>query len=84
MLNRLHQGYLCIHSPQLSAYTTPQLCRECFFTAFENEIHETILEHQLFSPGERVAIGASGGKDSTVLAHILTTLNAKHGYGDTH
>jgi cytoplasmic tRNA 2-thiolation protein 1 len=24
---------------------------------------------------------AAGGKDSTVLAHMLTTLNARHGYG---
>lgn len=27
------------------------------------------------------AIGASGGKDSTVLAHVLTTLNARYDYG---
>lgn len=29
----------------------------------------------------RIAIGASGGKDSTVLAHIMTTLNVRHDYG---
>jgi len=27
----------------------------------------------MFKKGEKVAIGASGGKDSTVLAHVLTT-----------
>lgn len=32
-------------------------------------------------PGEKVAIGASGGKDSTVLASVLKTLNERHGYG---
>jgi cytoplasmic tRNA 2-thiolation protein 1 len=35
----------------------------------------------LFKRGERVAIAASGGKDSTVLAHTLTLLNQRHDYG---
>lgn len=61
--------------------TLQQVCKECFFLAFEEEIHKTIVENQLFKPGERVAIGASGGKDSTVLAYVLTELNRRHGYG---
>jgi cytoplasmic tRNA 2-thiolation protein 1 len=32
----------------------------------------------LFQPGERIAIGASGGKDSTVLSSVLKTLNERH------
>lgn len=56
-------------------------CRECFFHIFEEEVHETITSARLFSPGDRVAVGASGGKDSTVLAHVLTTLNERHNYG---
>jgi hypothetical protein len=39
-----------------------QLCQQCFFVAFENEIHKTIVDNRLFKPGERVAIAASGGK----------------------
>ncbi|KAG0150313.1 hypothetical protein CROQUDRAFT_652505 [Cronartium quercuum f. sp. fusiforme G11] len=35
----------------------------------------------MFRRGERVAIAASGGKDSTVLAHVMTTLNARYDYG---
>ncbi|KAJ2504469.1 cytosolic thiouridylase subunit Ctu1, partial [Coemansia sp. RSA 2049] len=35
----------------------------------------------LFKRGDRVGIGASGGKDSTVLAHIMKTLNERHAYG---
>ncbi|GIM11593.1 hypothetical protein Vretimale_15091, partial [Volvox reticuliferus] len=61
--------------------TQEQVCRGCFFTLFEEEVHETIVQTKLFKPGERVAIAASGGKDSTVLAHIMTTLNARYGYG---
>ncbi|KAI9838316.1 MAG: nucleotidyltransferase [Sarea resinae] len=58
-----------------------KLCKPCFLAVFESEIHHTINANSLFLPGERVAIGASGGKDSTVLASVLKTLNERHGYG---
>ncbi|KAL2840266.1 ERG2 and Sigma1 receptor like protein-domain-containing protein [Aspergillus pseudodeflectus] len=45
------------------------------------EVHETIISNSLFTRGERIAIGASGGKDSTVLASVLKTLNERHDYG---
>jgi len=35
--------------------------------------------------GQKIAIGASGGKDSTVLIHVMKTLNEKYDYGlDLH
>ncbi|KAB8337000.1 hypothetical protein FH972_021305 [Carpinus fangiana] len=58
-----------------------KLCKTCFLSAFEAEIHTTITSNALFSRGERVAIGASGGKDSTVLASVLKTLNERYDYG---
>ncbi|KAL5118889.1 cytosolic thiouridylase subunit Ctu1 [Pleosporales sp. CAS-2024a] len=58
-----------------------KLCKSCFMTVFETEIHHTITTNALFSRGERVAIGASGGKDSTVLASVLKTLNERYDYG---
>ncbi|KAI2788898.1 Cytoplasmic tRNA 2-thiolation protein 1 [Penicillium oxalicum] len=58
-----------------------KLCRACFLQVFETEVHETIVGTNLFYPGERVAIGASGGKDSTVLAAVLKTLNERYNYG---
>lgn len=58
-----------------------KLCRACFLQIFETEVHETITNTNLFYPGERVAIGASGGKDSTVLAAVLKTLNERYNYG---
>ncbi|KAL1854613.1 cytosolic thiouridylase subunit Ctu1 [Paecilomyces lecythidis] len=58
-----------------------KLCRSCFLHVFETEIHETITSTSLFQRGERVAIGASGGKDSTVLASVLKTLNERYDYG---
>ena len=57
------------------------LCKQCFYEVFEHEIHETIVTYELFKRGETIAIGASGGKDSTVLAHIMKTLNDRHDYG---
>ena len=60
--------------------TGDTLCKECFFLAFETEIHDTIINGKLFKPGDKVAIGASGGKDSTVLAYVLKTLNERYKY----
>ena len=53
---------------------------ECFFDQFESEIHYTIVSNRLFEKNEKVAVGASGGKDSTVLAYILNLLNKKYDY----
>ncbi|KAG8944965.1 nucleotidyltransferase [Tulasnella sp. 424] len=61
--------------------TGQQICKECFFYVFETEVHNTITEAKLFRPGDRVAIGASGGKDSTVLAYVMKTLNERYEYG---
>ena len=58
-----------------------KLCKGCFIEIFETEIHNTIIANSLFVPGERIAIGASGGKDSTVLASVLKTLNERYNYG---
>ncbi|KAL5927989.1 cytosolic thiouridylase subunit Ctu1 [Pyricularia oryzae] len=58
-----------------------KLCKKCFIQIFEDEVHHTITSSNLFTPGERVAIGASGGKDSTVLASVLKTLNERYKYG---
>ena len=57
---------LTLHPVQLS--TNPvhfhglplQLCRECFYEVFEEEVHQTIASNKLFKAGEKVAIGASG------------------------
>lgn len=58
-----------------------KICKACFISVFEEETHNTIVSSKLFHRGERVAIGASGGKDSTVLASVLKTLNEKYDYG---
>ena len=44
-------------------------------------MHETIINNQLFKEGDKIAVGASGGKDSTVVVHVLNKLNKKYKYG---
>ena len=61
--------------------TGDAICRLCFLSRFEEEVHSTIVSQRLFHPGERVAIAASGGKDSTVLACVLSKLNRERNYG---
>lgn len=39
------------------------------------------MDNKLFHRGEKIAIGCSGGKDSTVLAEVMTTLNERYDYG---
>ncbi|KAK6441864.1 cytosolic thiouridylase subunit Ctu1 [Oleoguttula sp. CCFEE 5521] len=58
-----------------------RICAPCFTALFEQEVAETVESSKLFQPGERVAIGASGGKDSTVLASVLKTLNERQNWG---
>ncbi|EFB13132.1 hypothetical protein PANDA_017848 [Ailuropoda melanoleuca] len=55
------------------------LCGACFCTAFEAEVLHTVLAGRLLPPGAVVAVGASGGKDSTVLAHVLRELTPRLG-----
>ncbi|KAK6747084.1 hypothetical protein RB195_000366 [Necator americanus] len=64
-----------------SALDESPLCAPCFIERFEQKVHETITSTNLFRRGERVAIGASGGKDSTVLAYVMKTLNERYDYG---
>ncbi|EJW04929.1 TIGR00269 family protein [Edhazardia aedis USNM 41457] len=58
-----------------------KLCKSCFLEVFEKEVHKTIIENNLFTKNEKIAVAISGGKDSTVLAYILNLLNKKYNYG---
>lgn len=46
--------------------TGDAMCRECFYFVFEEEIHKTITDAKLFKSGEKIGIGASGGKGKTI------------------
>ncbi|GIX61615.1 PP-loop family protein, putative [Babesia caballi] len=53
-------------------------CKQCFIQAFEEDVYETIQQNQLIVDGDVVCIGVSGGKDSSVLAHVLATLKERY------
>jgi uncharacterized protein (TIGR00269 family) len=50
------------------------LCRTHLLAAIEHRVADTISERGLIVPGDTVAVGLSGGKDSTVLLMVLTNL----------
>ncbi|XP_027487611.1 cytoplasmic tRNA 2-thiolation protein 1 [Corapipo altera] len=58
-------------------------CRHCFVAAFEAETLRALLGDPSGTPkpGQGVAVAASGGKDSTVLAHVLSRLDRCHNLG---
>ncbi|CAD5218622.1 unnamed protein product [Bursaphelenchus okinawaensis] len=56
-------------------------CKECFIYWFEEDVYETIKKTNIFKRGDKVAVGVSGGKDSTVLANTLDVLNKRHDLG---
>ena len=56
------------------------LCKECFLYSVEEDVHKTISDDTMFTPGMNVAVGVSGGKDSAALLHCLYVLNKRHNY----
>ncbi|KII71936.1 Cytoplasmic tRNA 2-thiolation protein 1 [Thelohanellus kitauei] len=74
--------YLCQQQAHIKrSKTGSYVCKGCFVSEFENEVEEVINQKKLFHRDEIIAIGMSGGKDSSVLAHILNKLNKKRDYG---
>ncbi|UKJ90670.1 hypothetical protein MACJ_001604 [Theileria orientalis] len=53
-------------------------CKHCFIESFENNVYEYITSNNLISEGDRVCIGVSGGKDSSVLTHVLFTIKNRY------
>ena len=49
-------------------------CPECFFVFFHRQVREGIRRYRLLSPGDRVLVCVSGGKDSLVLWDVLAEL----------
>lgn len=46
-------------------------CPDCFFLFFRRQVKEGIRKFRLLSPGDRVLVCVSGGKDSLVLWDVL-------------
>lgn len=48
---------------------------------YYNPIRRAVLNHQMIQPGDQVAIGMSGGKDSTSLLYFLDTIKKQQRLG---
>ncbi|MGY3777196.1 tRNA 2-thiocytidine biosynthesis TtcA family protein [Isobaculum melis] len=48
---------------------------------YYNPVRNAILNHQMIEPGDKVAIGMSGGKDSSTLLYFLDTISKQKRLG---
>jgi len=48
-----------------------QFCSKCFTHYYKRKVFKTIKQYNLIHKGERIAVAASGGKDSTTLLYLL-------------
>jgi len=55
-------------------YLGKHLCKEHFLSMFEKRFRSTVREFSMIRKGDKIAVGLSGGKDSTVLLHCLNDL----------
>ena len=55
-------------------YSGETLCSACFKDSIVDKTRRTVSKYKMISPGERVAVAVSGGKDSLSLLQVLATL----------
>ncbi len=61
----------------LLAYGPHYFCENHFAQFFESRFRKTIRKYKLFKPKEKILVALSGGKDSTVLLHLLKKFYSK-------
>lgn len=55
-------------------YASKHLCEEHFIRMFDKRFRKTVRMNRMIRKGDLVAVGLSGGKDSTILLHSLARL----------
>ncbi|RLI91542.1 MAG: TIGR00269 family protein [Candidatus Altiarchaeales archaeon] len=58
-------------------YSGEFLCGNCFIRLFEKRVRRNIRSNRLLKPTDKTAVALSGGKDSTVVLHILNDLHKR-------
>ncbi len=61
-------------------YAKKYMCRKHFYSHFEKRFLDTVREFKMIRKNETVAVGLSGGKDSTTLLYMLHKLKKKLPY----
>lgn len=67
------RGNAVIYLPYANKY----MCRRHFYRHFEKRFLDTVREFGMINKDDVVALGLSGGKDSTTLLYMLSRLKAK-------
>jgi uncharacterized protein (TIGR00269 family) len=57
--------------------TKISFCPSCFLTFFEKRVRKTMRVNNLLKPDDSVAVGLSGGKDSSAAATIMKSISFK-------
>ncbi len=58
-------------------YAGKSFCPKCFLKLTENRIRKTVKESNMLKRNDRIAVGYSGGKDSTLLLYYLDKISKK-------
>lgn len=61
----------CSHCPENAVISHPARCKNHFVEEFEHRVKDTIERFDLMKPDMRIAVAASGGKDSLTVLHLL-------------
>ncbi|CXH83164.1 cytoplasmic tRNA 2-thiolation protein 1, putative [Plasmodium berghei] len=76
LCEQCNKNNVCILKPS----NKEKLCKYCFLESFEDEVHTTILKKKMFEDNDKICIAVSGGKDSSVLTHVLVNIKKKYNY----
>ncbi|MFX1298638.1 MAG: TIGR00269 family protein [Promethearchaeota archaeon] len=72
---------LCMKCRNKAAYYRPYsgeyLCKKHFIESIERKVARTISKHKMLKETDKIGIGISGGKDSTVLLYILQKIERR-------
>lgn len=55
-------------------YEGLHLCKSCFNKSIEKKVKRTVRQNNMIEKGDRIAFGLSGGKDSSVVLYIMSTI----------
>ncbi len=58
-------------------YSGEYLCKKHFIESIERKVARTIARHKMLQETDKIGVGISGGKDSTVLLYILQKIEKR-------